>query len=101
MKTGLIGLLTVVLMSVSTAVAGGDAVAGKATYNACVGCHGAKDEGGVGSRLVGKSAEDFISKMHKYQNGETVDPMSPMMAPSAQKLQENDIQNLASFIQTL
>ncbi|SIO03265.1 Cytochrome c553 [Sulfurivirga caldicuralii] len=102
MKKMIIALATAGLVSFGASAFAGDAAAGKAVYgNACVGCHGANGEGGVGPKLAGQSAEDTAAKLHKYKAGEQVGPMTSMMAPMAAGLSDADIDNIAAYIATL
>lgn len=95
-------LLAVSLLATSTAVmAAGDIEAGKMLYsNACVACHGANGEGGIGPNLQGRSVEYIQDLLSKYKAGEQVGPLSSMMA-LATGLSESDIENLAVYISTL
>lgn len=89
------------LLLFSTSAYTADVGAGKSLYAKCIGCHGMNGEGGVGPNLTRRGSADFIEKMHKYQKGEMVGPMTPMMAPSAKGLSEDDIKNLAAYVATL
>ncbi len=103
MKKMIIALATAGLVSFgASAFAGGNVDAGKATFGStCVGCHGANGEGGVGPKLAGQSAKEIAEKLHEYKAGKQRGPMTSMMAPMAQGLSDQDIENIAAYIATL
>lgn len=74
--------------------------AGQPLYASCVGCHGVKGEGGVGPQLNAQSAENLEEKLIQYRAGETVGPMTAMMAPMAASLSDEDIKALSHYITT-
>ena len=69
------------------------------TWVTCAACHGAKGEGGIGPTLAGQSADDIISKLTKYKNGEQIGPQSVMMWPTAQQLSMGQIGTIGVFVQ--
>ena len=77
------------------------AVSGEKAYATCVGCHGAKGEGGVGPRLNNQTVADIIAKLEKYKSGEQVGPMTGMMAPMAAGLSADDMKAIAEYVTTL
>lgn len=103
MKNTMIALAAFGLVSFGSAAQAGDISAGQSVYanQACIGCHGAAGEGGVGPQLAGQAAADIIAKMHAYKNGEQVGPMTSMMAPMAAGLSDADIENIAAFTASL
>lgn len=77
------------------------APSGEAAYATCVGCHGAKAEGGLGPRLNNQKPEDIVAKLEKYKAGEQMGPMTGMMAPMAAGLTADDMQAIAEYVVTL
>ncbi len=77
------------------------APSGEAAYATCVGCHGAKAEGGLGPRLNNQKPEDIVAKLEKYKAGEQLGPMTGMMAPMAAGLSTDDMQAVAEYVVTL
>jgi len=77
------------------------APSGEQAYATCVGCHGAKGEGGVGPRLNNQTVDDVIAKLEKYKSGEQVGPMTGMMAPMAAGLSADDMKVIAEYVTTL
>ncbi len=77
------------------------APSGEAAYATCVGCHGAKAEGGLGPRLNNQKPEDIVAKLEKYKAGEQMGPMTGMMAPMAAGLTVDDMQAIAEYVVTL
>ncbi|WP_019556542.1 c-type cytochrome [Thiomicrorhabdus arctica] len=74
---------------------------GEKIYATCVGCHGAKAEGGLGPRLNNQKPEDIVAKLKKYKAGEQMGPMTGMMAPMAAGLSEDDMKAIAEYVVTL
>ena len=80
----------------------GDPEAGKAKYGTCIACHGAQGQGqAIFPKLAGHTAEETIELLKKYRAGETVGPNTPLMAPQATNLSDEDIADLAAYIETL
>jgi len=77
------------------------APSGEKAYATCVGCHGAKGEGGVGPRLNNQTVADVVAKLEKYKSGEQVGPMTGMMAPMAAGLSADDMKVIAEYVTTL
>lgn len=86
---------------VKEVVAAQVAPSGEKAYATCVGCHGAKGEGGVGPRLNNQTVADIIAKLEKYKSGEQVGPMTGMMAPMAAGLSADDMKAIAEYVTTL
>jgi cytochrome c5 len=83
-------------------VVAGDPAAGQAKFGTCIACHGAKGEGmGIFPKLAGHTAEEIVDLLTRYRAGETVGPNTPLMAPQAVTLSDEDIANLAAYIETL
>lgn len=74
---------------------------GKQTYAGCIACHGANGEGGVGPQLAGQSAATIADKLLRYKAGETLGSQSSLMWSQAAMLSEQDIDNIAAFVETL
>jgi len=74
---------------------------GEKIYATCVGCHGAKAEGGLGPRLNNQKPEDIVAKLKKYKAGEQMGPMTGMMAPMAAGLSVDDMKAIAEYVVTL
>lgn len=88
------------LFSMGTAMAEGDAAAGKVKANTCMGCHGIKAYSNVYPtyhvpRLGGQSAEYIISALKGYKSG---DRNHPTMYAQAVSLSEQDMADIAAFI---
>jgi cytochrome c553 len=68
----------------------------------CRGCHGAKAQG-VASypRLSGQPAEYLIERLEQYRAGKKLGPNTPLMAPRAKKLSDQDIADVVAYIETL
>lgn len=74
---------------------------GKQAYVGCVACHGARGEGGVGPALSGQGVDDLTAALLQYRNGETRGGQSSLMWSQAAELSDDDIENLAAYIETL
>ncbi|HNP34880.1 MAG TPA: c-type cytochrome [Woeseiaceae bacterium] len=89
------------LFSVAQATAQ-DISAGETIYQAnCRNCHGPTAKGMASfPKLTGNSADYIVDLLEKYRAGETVGPNTPLMAPLAKDLSDEDIANLAAYITT-
>ena len=74
---------------------------GKASYAGCIACHGANGEGGIGPGLAGQTAAQISGKLLRYKAGETLGNQSALMWGQASMLSEQDIDNIAAFVETL
>lgn len=67
----------------------------------CRACHGSKAQG-VASypKLAGQPAEYLAMRLKQYRAGERLGPNTPLMAPRAKKLTDEDITNIVAYIGT-
>jgi|TARA_R110002124_G_scaffold237726_4_gene402991 cytochrome c553 len=72
-----------------------------AQWPMCSACHGQSGQGGIGPMLTGQSADVIITKLTAYKKGETVGPRSAMMWGTAKALSEQDIIDIANYINSL
>jgi len=91
---------SVLLLSASVSMAGGDAAAGKAKSTVCASCHGAN---GVSANpmwpnLAGQKEAYLVKQMKAFRDGTRNDPM---MSPMAKPLSDADINNLAAYFSGL
>ncbi|WP_289032946.1 c-type cytochrome [uncultured Roseibium sp.] len=79
-----------------------DVEAGGKIYNKqCRSCHGPKAQGMASfPKLAGQPADYIAMRLTQYRSGEKVGPNTPLMAPRAKKLSDEDIANISSFIAT-
>ena len=79
-----------------------DMVATKKLYKKeCRSCHGPTGKGLASyPKLAGHTAEYIADKLTRYRAGEKFGPNTPLMAPRAKKLSDEDIANIAAFIGT-
>ena len=80
-----------------------DIEAGAALYKKeCRGCHGPTAKGLASyPKLRDQTPEYLIDKLERYRAGEKFGPNTPLMAPRAKKLSDEDIVNIAHFIASL
>lgn len=93
-------MVSVAVMASGTALAAGDAAAGKAKSATCAGCHGAE---GVSANplwpnLAGQKDAYLVKQLKAFRDGTRTDPM---MAPMAKPLSDDDINNLAAYFSSL
>lgn len=80
----------------------GDPVAGQAKYATCVGCHGPEGQGqAMFPKVAGKDVDYLVEVMKQYRAGEEVGPNTAMMRPHAMNLSDEDIADLAAYMNTL
>ena len=95
------GLMAVAQAKAEAKAAASPAELGEMAYAGCVACHGAGGEGGVGPMLAGQSATEIAGKLLQYKNGETLGAQSALMWSQSAQLSQDDIDNLAAYIETL
>lgn len=74
---------------------------GKKSYMACMGCHGMDGGGGIGPKIQGQSKVAIIEMLQQYKNGDTRGAQSALMWGQAAGLSNDDMSNLAAYIETL
>ncbi len=90
-------------MLLATQVSAQDTSIGESLYKKqCRGCHGPTAKGLASyPKLQGQSAEYIMDKLQRYRAGERFGPNTPLMAPRAKKLSDEDIENIANFIASI
>ncbi len=74
---------------------------GKLYKKECRGCHGPTAKGLASyPKLAGHPFEYLVDRLERYRAGEKFGPNTPLMAPRAKKLTDEDIANIATFIAT-
>lgn len=100
MKTSLlIAAIALAAFAIKPAAAQ-DIEAGQKLYKKeCRGCHGRTGKGlSSYPKLVGHPPDYLIDRLERYRAGEKFGPNTPLMAPRAKKLSDEDIQNLVTYI---
>ncbi|MEP5308921.1 MAG: cytochrome c [Roseibium sp.] len=79
-----------------------DLVAGEKIYKkTCKACHGPTAKGMASfPKLAGHPAGYLAMRLAQYKKGEKVGPNTPLMAPQAAKLSEEDVANVTNYIAT-
>jgi cytochrome c553 len=99
---GAVAMVAVLLVWVSMRDAQAqDVAAGKVKYAACVACHGATGQGGMGPKLAGQKAEVIEKKLTIYKNKGQVGPQSQLMWGFSAGLTPADIKDIAAYTATL
>ncbi len=86
-----------VFMALATGSAlAGDAAAGKAKSQICVGCHGVNGISAIPTypNLAGQKEQYLADSMKAYRDGQR---NNPIMSPMAKPLSDADIANLAAY----
>lgn len=92
---------SVVNVAGGTAVAAVAALPGEAKYAACGACHGSNGGGGVGPALAGQTVQYIVGRLNQYKAGEKVGNQSNLMWGQAAGLSDQDMNDLAEYINTL
>lgn len=79
-----------------------DISAGEAIYTeSCTQCHGSSGRGMASfPSIAGRDADYIAKRLRQYRAGEQLGPNTPLMAPMATDLSDDDIANLAAYIST-
>jgi cytochrome c553 len=95
MKSIFLTLITILLFSSSSAMAG-DVAAGKAKSALCAACHGATGNSvnPLWPNLAGQKEMYLAKQIKAFRDGVRSDPM---MAPMVAALSDDDIANLAAY----
>jgi cytochrome c553 len=92
----LAGLAGASLILSASALAAGDAAAGKSKSAVCGACHGpdGNSMNGMWPNLAGQKAPYLVKQLKDFKSGARKDPV---MAPMAAPLSAQDMENLAAF----
>lgn len=84
----------------TTAVAGGDPVAGDRKAAACVACHGSASFPGMFPlvQLAGRDADKLATKTNKYRSGKL---FSPLMNLAVMSMNDQDVEDVSAYYQNL
>jgi cytochrome c553 len=97
----LLGLGLAIVSVTPSALAAGDAAAGKTKAGVCAGCHGADGNGGgdpTWPKLAGQHEDYLAAQLEAFKSGKRKNPvMSPMAAPLSKK----DMQDLSAYFASL
>jgi cytochrome c553 len=101
MKKTSIVLAGIALAGWSSAAEAADLAAGQSRYEVnCVNCHGAAGQGMASFPAIqGRDAAYIAEKLETYRAREMVGPNSAIMMSLAADLTDDDIANLAAFIE--
>ena len=94
------GFILLALLTSHPTLAAGNPEAGKAASAVCAGCHGGKGISATGAfpNLAGQKADYLAAQLKAFR--EKTRP-SPIMAPMAASLKDDDIANLAAYFASL
>ena len=104
MKMTVIAAAIALADSFGSAIAAGDAAAGKAKFAVCAGCHGPTGAGNDAlkyPKLAGLEAGYAAEQMRDFKSGKRNTPMAATMKAMTAGLSDADIDNLAAYIVTL
>jgi len=87
--------------STTVAVAEAAALPGESKFAGCTACHGANGGGGVGPALAGQTAAYITDRLNTYRNGDKVGAQSNMMWGQAAGLSDQDITDIAEYVESL
>ncbi|HID46254.1 MAG TPA: cytochrome c [Chromatiaceae bacterium] len=99
-KMIVIAALVAGLGSFGSAMAAGDAAAGKVKAAVCAACHGANgvSANALWPNLAGQKADYMLKQMKAFKDGTRKDPL---MSPQAAQLSDQDMENLAAYFSSL
>jgi cytochrome c553 len=101
-KVAFMGLALTGLILAAGSAQAADIEAGKAKFAVCVSCHGPTGQGqAIFPKIAGKPAADTVALLQRYKAGETVGAQTALMAPQAKMLSDEDMANVAAYIETL
>jgi len=91
---------SLLLVTASIGMAGGDAAAGKTKSATCVACHGTAGHSAnpLWPNLAGQKDAYIVKQLKAFREGKRIDPM---MSPMAKPLSDADIDNLAAYFSSL
>lgn len=94
-------LLFLLLLGFSGYAFSADKEAGEARYNqTCINCHGPAGKGAASyPKISGKEVSYTKSRLETYRAGEKVGPNSALMIMMAKPLTDEEIANLAAYLE--
>lgn len=100
LRSAVLYLGTAIALVATMPAGAGDVDAGKKLYKKeCRSCHGPTAKGLASyPKLRGQTAEYLADKLERYRAGEKFGPNTPLMAPKAKILSDDDITNITEFI---
>lgn len=83
----------------ATAMAAGDAAAGKAKAAACQACHGANGVAiaPIYPNLAGQKAAYMVAQLKAFKSGERKGANAALMAPMAMPLSDQDMEDISAY----
>lgn len=95
----LIFSIPLLTLSLATQALEGDPDSGRIKSPSCVFCHGADGKALNPSYpdLHGQNEQYLFSAMKAYQNGDRIGPLAQMMRAQLQKLNDEDLHDIAAF----
>ncbi|EKO3456324.1 c-type cytochrome [Vibrio fluvialis] len=92
-------LSPILFVSLNAQAVEGDPVLGQQKAPSCIFCHGSDGKAVNSSypNLKGQSENYLFSSMKAYQNGERSGPLAQMMQAQLQKLNDEDLRDIAAF----
>ena len=99
-KIIVIAALVAGMGSMGSAMAAGDAAAGKVKAAVCAACHGANgiSANALWPNLAGQKADYIVKQLKAFKAGVRKDPL---MSPQAAQLSDQDMENLAAYFSGL
>jgi len=105
MKMTIIAAAAIALVgSFGSAIAAGDAAAGKAKFAVCAGCHGPTGAGNEPlkyPKLAGMDEAYAAQQLRDFKSGKRNTPMAATMKAMTAGLSDADMDNLGAYIATL
>lgn len=102
MKMTQIIAVAAMAFAVTSQVQAADIEAGEKIYKkSCKSCHGPTAKGMASfPKLAGHPADYLTMRLNQYRSGEKVGANTPLMAPNAAELSDDDINNIVTYIIT-
>jgi cytochrome c553 len=107
LRSGLYGLLTILLIAGSSAYAAGDQtadlLAGQKQFTACASCHGADGQETTSPRypkIGGQNSARIIATLKAYRDSQRTGTEASLMAAMTKSVSNSDISSLAAYIST-
>ena len=93
-------VLFLAILAISPASNAADIAAGKSKAIICAACHGANgiSPNDIWPNLAGQKNAYLVKQIKAFRDGDRVDPM---MAPMVKPLSDTDIENIASYFNSL